>query len=132
MNLRTVLPSNGFGLGASNRSETISARSPVYGTFTLPSFEAAASGLPLMVTRRTRIAPFLAVEEPGGMVIYGHAGSVGAALIELASDVVLASKLGREARIRESHFAWRQSAEVVLNLYASLLDDYRASLVDLS
>jgi glycosyltransferase involved in cell wall biosynthesis len=91
-----------------------------YEEFALVSLEAAASGLPLVLT------PINGSDE---LVGDGHAGvavdpqpaSIAAALTRLIDDPELRGRLGAAARERALGYTWDRSAAALLDVYRSLL-----------
>jgi glycosyltransferase involved in cell wall biosynthesis len=93
----------------------------LYETFCLAAFEAAASGLPLIVTP-VHGAVDLVGNEEAGICVERDSDSVGAALVRLAGDPDLRSSLGAAGRIRSRGYTWRRSVEAVLSAYTALLE----------
>lgn len=92
----------------------------LYETFSLAAFEAAATGLPILVTRQSGAAAALA-GSGGGRIVERTPAAVSRALLELATDGSLRRELGDAARCRAKDFTWRKSAEATLALYRSIL-----------
>jgi UDP-glucose:(heptosyl)LPS alpha-1,3-glucosyltransferase len=96
----------------------------MYETFSLVGLEAAATGLPLVVTRTSGIAASsLTADDKGGRVVSRDPSAMSAALVELGSDAALRRELGARARARAQRFTWDASAQSTLTLYRSLVAD---------
>lgn len=93
-----------------------------YEAHPLVCIEAAACGLPLVVTRVHGVSEILE-DGDAGILVERDAGSVAEALLLLAQDPALRAGMGRRARERSSRYSWRASAETVTDLYRSLLAD---------
>jgi glycosyltransferase involved in cell wall biosynthesis len=91
-----------------------------YEAFSLVSHEAAACGLPLLVTQVNGVDELIGNGE-AGRLIDRSGDALGGALRELSSDREARRRMGRAARERASAFTWDASAESVLNLYDELL-----------
>lgn len=90
-----------------------------YETFSIACFEAAASGLPLVVPPIHGAGELVGADE-AGMLVAREGSSVASALVALAGDPARRSALGAEARRRAGGFTWEASAESVAGLYLSL------------
>jgi glycosyltransferase involved in cell wall biosynthesis len=93
-----------------------------YETFSIVSFEAAASGLPLVVSMVYGAGELVGADE-AGVIVEREASNVAAALVALAGDPARRAALGAEAQHRASGFTWEASAGSVADLYRSLLDE---------
>jgi UDP-glucose:(heptosyl)LPS alpha-1,3-glucosyltransferase len=91
-----------------------------YETFSIASFEAAASGLPLVIPH-LHGASELVGDDEGGLVVERTASSIGDAFVRLARDGMLRRRLGAEAMRRASAFSWERSAASVAGVYRTLL-----------
>jgi UDP-glucose:(heptosyl)LPS alpha-1,3-glucosyltransferase len=92
-----------------------------YETFSLACFEAAASGLPLVIPHISG-ARDLVGHDQGGLIIERHPESVATALRSLAADPPRRIHLGKEAKRRAEKFTWEASTAHVANVYRSMLD----------
>jgi glycosyltransferase involved in cell wall biosynthesis len=93
-----------------------------YENHCLAVLEAAACGLPLVVTDVSGMAEHVGDDEAGFLVERTPA-AVAAALNELAADPGLRERLGREARGRALDFTWERSLASVLAAYDQLLPE---------
>jgi glycosyltransferase involved in cell wall biosynthesis len=91
-----------------------------YEAFSLGSHEAAACGLPLLVTQVNGVDELIGNGE-AGRLIERSGEALGGALWELSSDRQARRRMSRAARERALAFTWDASAESVLNLYDELL-----------
>jgi glycosyltransferase involved in cell wall biosynthesis len=96
-----------------------------YETFSLVTFEAAASGLPVLATPVSGVRELI---EDGlsGFVITRDPDLIAARLRKLAGDPALRARLGAAARDAALGFSWRRMVERHHELYASLAADGRA------
>jgi glycosyltransferase involved in cell wall biosynthesis len=92
-----------------------------YETFSLVSFEAAASGLPVVATRLNGVEELLGDDE-AGLVVERTPDAFGSALAQLASDPGRRARMGQAARRRASTYTWERSTASVLEIYRELLD----------
>ena len=92
----------------------------LYETFCLAAFEAAASGLPLVVTPVHGVNDLVGAGT-AGICVERTPAAVGAALVRLAGNPELRASLGTIARRRSAEFTWDRSVEAVLSAYADLL-----------
>jgi glycosyltransferase involved in cell wall biosynthesis len=121
-------------LGVADRTEFLGARPDVeryyqaadvfvlpsrYEAFPLVSLEAAACGLPLVVTHVNGVDELIGSGE-AGRTVERSGEAVAAALRELSSDPECRRAMGRAARERASAFTWDASAESVLDVYGEL------------
>jgi glycosyltransferase involved in cell wall biosynthesis len=95
-----------------------------YEAFSLASHEAAACGLPLVVTQVNGVDELVGKGE-AGRLIERSGDALGAALRELSVDREARRRMGQVARARASAFTWSASAESVLKLYKELLPSVR-------
>jgi glycosyltransferase involved in cell wall biosynthesis/GT2 family glycosyltransferase len=93
----------------------------LYETFCLAAFEAAACGLPVIVTA-VHGAGDLVGEDAAGVRVERTPVAVGAAITRLAADPGLRASLGEAARRRSLEFTWARSVDAVLASYAALLE----------
>jgi UDP-glucose:(heptosyl)LPS alpha-1,3-glucosyltransferase len=91
----------------------------LYEAHPLVALEAAASGLPLVVSSVNGVVDLVGPNEAGRLVERSPV-SVGAALAELAADPALRRVLGASARKRAEGYSWDASAKVVLKTYDAL------------
>jgi glycosyltransferase involved in cell wall biosynthesis len=89
-----------------------------YEAFPLVGLEAAAAGLPLVVTAANGFEEL--VRDDAGVLVRRDTATVGAALARLASDPALRERLGRTARERALGYTWDRSVAAVTAAYASL------------
>ena len=97
-----------------------------YEAFSLVSLEAAACGLPLVVTPVIGVVELIGDGE-AGRIVERSAEAIAGALTDLASDSELRSRMGAAARRRASSFTWAASAGTVLSLYRELLPHARGA-----
>jgi len=97
-----------------------------YETFSLATFEAAASGLPLLATPVNGVRELL---QPGvnGVFIDRRAESVSQALGELSADRPRMLEMGRAARRASLRFSWENTVERHHELYRRLAKGQRAA-----
>lgn len=96
-----------------------------YETFSIPCFEAAARGLPVVVTD-VHGARDLVGNNEAGLLVERDASSIAVALARLAGDSLLRSKLGEEGRRRAAAFTWEASAASIGDIYRLLLAEARS------
>lgn len=90
-----------------------------YETFSLVTFEAAASGLPLLVTRVSGVDELL--EDGGnGWFITRDAREIAGRLAMLRSDPGLARRMSEAARAAASCYSWDAMASGYMSLYEEL------------
>ena len=94
----------------------------LYETFSLASFEAAASGLPVVAPAVSGIEELIGDGE-AGIVVERTPESVARALARLAEDADLRARMGAEGRRRASEYTWERSVEAMLDVYGELLGD---------
>ena len=90
-----------------------------YETFSLVTYEAAASGLPLLVTPVSGVEDLL-VEDRNGWFIDRDPEAIAARLRALAADPALRAELGANAREDSLRFSWSRVVEDYVELYAQL------------
>ena len=97
-----------------------------YETFSLATFEAAASGLPLLATPVNGVSELL---EPdvNGFFIDRRADTVAAALNQLAGDPPRMLDMGHAARRASLRFSWENTVERHRELYRRLSGGRRAT-----
>ena len=95
-----------------------------YESFSLVSYEAAACGLPLLVTRVNGVEDLL---EPGrnGWFIERDPEGIAARLRQLRSDPELLRSMGRAARAASLEYSWKRVVERYRQLYAELAAEGR-------
>lgn len=91
-----------------------------YETFSLASFEAAASGLPIVVPPLNGVAELIG-DRDAGIVVERDPLEFALALAQLAASPDVRRRLGAAARERSAPFTWDRSAEAVECVYRSLL-----------
>ena len=91
-----------------------------YETFSIPCFEAAACGLPIVVTE-VHGAADLVRDGGAGILVDLTPESIGTALGRLSRSSGLRHQMGTEAERRASIFTWQYSVDSVINLYRELL-----------
>jgi glycosyltransferase involved in cell wall biosynthesis len=91
-----------------------------YETFSLVSFEAAASGLPIVSTHLNGVEELLGMSGAGYMV-QRRADAFAEALAFLAMNQAERRAKGEVARARATDFTWERSTRSVLALYSELL-----------
>ncbi len=92
----------------------------LYEAFPLAALEAAACGLPLVVTAVNGIEELFGRERDSGIVVERTPESVAQALVQLADSPRLRTELGDEARRSAQEFTWLRSVESVLETYAAV------------
>jgi glycosyltransferase involved in cell wall biosynthesis len=93
-----------------------------YEAFPLVSLEAAACGLPLLVTRVNGVTELIGDAE-AGWILERSGEAFARALRVLAADPERRLRMGREARRRAEAFPWEASTASVLRLYRELLPE---------
>lgn len=91
----------------------------VYEAFPLALLEAAASGVPLLVTRVSG-AEDLLLDGVNGWFISPDASDIARRLNELASDLRSAKQMSEEARMAAARFTWEAMVEGYLAVYTEL------------
>jgi glycosyltransferase involved in cell wall biosynthesis len=92
-----------------------------YEAFSLAALEAAATGLPVVITAVNGAAELVGDGE-AGVVVEPTPEAIGAVLARLAADPGLRQRLGAEARRRASLYTWERSVQTVVALYRSVLE----------
>jgi glycosyltransferase involved in cell wall biosynthesis len=92
----------------------------LYEAYSLATLEAAASGLPIIVTRVNGVEELMGDDE-AGFIVEREPHAISTALARLAADADLRHKLGAEARRRALGFGWDRSVQAVLEAYDRLL-----------
>ena len=90
-----------------------------YETFSLVTFEAAASGLPLLATAVSGISELIE-DSHNGFFISRDGGDIAARLNELGADPALRQRLGEAARRSASRFTWERMVLAHHELYERL------------
>jgi len=90
-----------------------------YEAFPLVALEAAASGLPLLVTRVNGVTEMLD-EGRNGWFITADGDDIAARLNRLSADPALATAMGERARATAAAYTWDAMAERYESLYAEL------------
>lgn len=90
-----------------------------YETFSLVTFEAAASGLPILATRVSGISE-LVEDGRNGFFITQEAGVIAQRLGQLAADPQLRERMGQAARQSALRFSWAAMVEKHDDLYTLL------------
>jgi glycosyltransferase involved in cell wall biosynthesis len=93
-----------------------------YEAFPLVTLEAAAAGLPLLVSRVNGVEE-LVVEGQNGWFIGRDADDIAARLVELASDRRRGQAMGVCARRAGARFNWAQAVDAYDRLYEKLIGD---------
>lgn len=92
----------------------------LYETFSLVALEAAATGLPVVVTPVHGIGDMVR-DENAGVVVERRTSSIAGALLTLGRDRRLREKLGAHALSASRAYSWGSSAGSMIKLYRSLL-----------
>jgi len=90
-----------------------------YETFSLVSFEAAASGLPVLATPVNGVRELIE-DGHNGFLIERDPGAIAARLAQLAEDQALRAALGAAARESALRFSWEQMVSAHSELYGRL------------
>jgi UDP-glucose:(heptosyl)LPS alpha-1,3-glucosyltransferase len=90
-----------------------------YETFSLVTYEAAASGLPLLVSRVSGVEDLL---QPGrnGWFVSRDGRDIGNRLNQLGADEALARRMGDEARKAAEAFSWQAMIDSYLAAFAAV------------
>jgi glycosyltransferase involved in cell wall biosynthesis len=94
----------------------------VYETFSLATYEAAATGLPLLATRVSGVEDIL-VDGWNGWFVKRDAGSIAVKLARLAVDPSLRKTMAERARLSSEPFRWEPVVESYIRLYRDTLDE---------
>lgn len=101
-----------------------------YEAFSLATIEAASAGLPVLMCDVSGAAELVG-DGLGGRIVKREAGSIADALTELACDVALRDRLGREAREKvERRFNWDLISQQTESFYQRLVEARRIANVD--
>jgi UDP-glucose:(heptosyl)LPS alpha-1,3-glucosyltransferase len=90
-----------------------------YETFSLVTYEAAASGLPLLVPRVSGVEDLL-VDGEGGWFVPRDAERIAERLDALADDPQLRERFGAASRAASMRFSWDAMVEAYVSLYEEL------------
>jgi glycosyltransferase involved in cell wall biosynthesis len=90
-----------------------------YEAHSLVAHEAAAAGLPVVLTRVNGGERLVGADQ-AGVLVERDPRSVGSALAQLALDPVLRRRRSIAAQVRAGAFTWERSTEAVLSLYRNL------------
>ena len=96
-----------------------------YETFSLVTFEAASSALPIVATPVSGVRDLIQDEE-SGFLVNAQPGAIAERLTQLAEDSGLRERLGREARRSALRFQWDVMVAAHRRLYASLASSREA------
>lgn len=99
-----------------------------YETFSIASYEAAATELPLIATPVSGIEDLLEANA-AGLAAAAKPDAVAACLVRLATDSDLRRQLGTSGRRRAQEFSWERSARSVLAAYERVLGNGRAPTI---
>lgn len=91
----------------------------LYEAHPLSPHEAAACGLPVVVTRVNGVEELVGDDE-AGLIVDRTPAAVGAALAQLACDPARRARQGKRAAARAAAFTWQRSSDIYLELFASL------------
>ena len=90
-----------------------------YETFSLVTFEAAASGLPILATAVNGVRELIE-DRHSGLLIDANPDAIAERLGELAGDRELCARLGAAARVSALRFSWEQMLSAHEQLYERL------------
>jgi glycosyltransferase involved in cell wall biosynthesis len=96
-----------------------------YETFSLVTFEAAASGLPILATPVSGVRELIQ-DGRNGFLISRDPGEIAERLAQLASDPELRGRLGAAARESALRYSWTRMVQLHDELYSSLAARSRA------
>ena len=96
-----------------------------YETFSLVTFEAAASGLPLLATPVSGVRELIE-DDRNGFTIDRRAETIARRLSQLAEDAALRGRLGAGARESALAYSWESMVQKHHELYTRLVADARA------
>jgi glycosyltransferase involved in cell wall biosynthesis len=97
----------------------------LYESFSLAAFEAAASGLPLVVTRVHGVSELVGEKGEAGCLVDREPEAVGDALFRLATNPELRREKGSKGFQRARQRSWDEAVGAVLEIYGRLLNDRR-------
>ena len=100
----------------------------LYEAFPLAVLEAAACGLPLVVTAVNGVEELISKGGESGIVVERTPESVAKALVRLAGSPCLRAELGHAARQSAQEFTWPRTVESVLETYSALCYPQSAAL----
>lgn len=89
----------------------------IYESFSLVTYEAAACGLPLLVTPVSGVTELL-VDGENGWYIEPNPFDIGDKLTMLGADQSLRTRMGSFARIAASQFSWQRTASAYQQVFA--------------
>jgi glycosyltransferase involved in cell wall biosynthesis/GT2 family glycosyltransferase len=92
----------------------------LYETFSLVGFEAAATGLPVVVTSVYGISD-LVKDHAAGILVERNAESLASGLVRLVREPDLCRRLGQGALQSAQRYSWKASVAALTDLYQSLL-----------
>ena len=92
-----------------------------YETFSIASYEAAATGLPVLATPVSGIEDLIGAGD-AGIAAEATPDAVADGLLRLAADPCLRRRLGNAGRRRAGAFSWERSAASVVEAYRVLLE----------
>lgn len=98
----------------------------LYETFSLVTYEAAASGLPIVSSAVSGIEDLIGDGQAGFMVNRTPDG-VATAMVTLARDPMRRKQMGAEARRRAQNFSWDCAAAMTERMYADLVSSKKHS-----
>lgn len=96
-----------------------------YETFSLVTFEAAASGLPILATPVSGVRELI-MDEQNGFLISQEPREIGERLCQLAADPALRARLGSAARQSALEFGWERTVAKHHDLYTRLSAELRS------
>jgi glycosyltransferase involved in cell wall biosynthesis/GT2 family glycosyltransferase len=91
----------------------------LYEAFPLAVLEAAACGLPLVVTAVNGVDELLGDNGDSGIVVQRTPESAAKALVRLADSPGLRAEMGHAARVRAQEFTWPRSVQSILDTYSA-------------
>lgn len=92
----------------------------MYEAAPLVTYEAAASGVPIVATRVGGVTELVGEEQACGILVERSAAAVSEAILQLAAQPTLRAAMGSEGRRRASQYTWARSAESVTTIYRDL------------
>jgi glycosyltransferase involved in cell wall biosynthesis len=90
-----------------------------YETFLIAAYEAAASGLPVVVTRVAGLDELVGDDE-AGVLVELRPDAIAAALGDLAASAERRAAMAAEAQLRAKQFTWDRSVSALLEVYRDL------------